>query len=399
MHYYFLYNMQQEKIFENTEIAFALKSRKELSKAHFLFRMMGNATLVKIGAFLAKKSLQLGLPVKGLIKNTLYSQFCGGETEQDCIPVIKRLYKTGVSSIMDFSVEGKTNETDFDAAMDKKLALINFALINKESSIIAMKPTALGRFALWQKKTEKKPLTETEQEEWERIVKRFDTICKATYEAKLWVLIDAEETWMQDAADDLVELMMKRYNKERLTVYNTLQCYRWDRVDYLKTLHERAKSDGFKLGLKIVRGAYMEKERARAVEMGYPSPICENKAATDRTFNDALSYILDHNKDISAFVGTHNETSSYLAMQLMAEKNLTPRNNSVWFGQLYGMSDHISFNLAKKGYNTAKLIPFGPVKEVVPYLIRRAKENTSVMGQTGRELSLLSKEMKRRKNS
>ncbi len=399
MHYYFLYNMQQEKIFENTEIAFALKSRKELSKAHFLFRMMGNATLVKIGAFLAKKSLQLGLPVKGLIKNTLYSQFCGGETEQDCIPVIKRLYKTGVSSIMDFSVEGKTNETDFDAAMDKKLALINFALINKESSIIAMKPTALGRFALWQKKTEKKPLTETEQEEWERIVKRFDTICKATYEAKLWVLIDAEETWMQDAADDLVELMMKRYNKERLTVYNTLQCYRWDRVDYLKTLHERAKSDGFKLGLKIVRGAYMEKERARAVEMGYPSPICENKAATDRTFNDALSYILDHNEDISAFVGTHNETSSYLAMQLMAEKNLTPRNNSVWFGQLYGMSDHISFNLAKKGYNTAKLIPFGPVKEVVPYLIRRAKENTSVMGQTGRELSLLSKEMKRRKNS
>lgn len=388
--------MFQEKIFENTEIAFALKSKKELNKAHFLFKMMSNACLVKIGAVIANKSLQLGLPVKRVIKNTIFSQFCGGETEQDCIPVIKRLYEKKVSSIMDFSVEGNASEVDFDAAMLKKVELVNFAKTNKEIFIVAMKPTALGRFGLWQKITEKKQLTGTEQQEWKRIVNRFDTICKATYDAKLRVLIDAEETWMQDAADDLVELMMTRYNKERLTVYNTLQCYRWDRVNYLKGIHERAKAGGFKLGMKIVRGAYMEKERERAEELGYKSPICESKAATDKTFNAALNYILDNHQDISVFVGTHNEASSYLAMQLMAEKNLPPNNKGVWFGQLYGMSDHISFNLAKEGYNTTKLIPFGPIKEVIPYLIRRAEENTSVAGQTGRELMLLGKEMKRR---
>ncbi len=390
--------MHQEKIFENTEIAFALKSNQDLNKAHFLFRMMGNATLVKVGAFITNKSLQLGLPVKGLVKKTIYSQFCGGETEQDCIPVIKRLYEKEVSSIMDFSVEGKASEADFDAAMRKKIELVSFAAKNKAISIVAMKPTALGRFALWQKITEKIELTSTEQTEWERIIDRFDAICKATYEAKLQVLIDAEETWMQDAADDLVELMMARYNKERLTVYNTLQCYRWDRVAYLKELHGRAKEGGYRLGIKIVRGAYMEKERERAEEMGYKSPICENKAATDRTFNEALTYMLVNNDTISVFVGTHNEASSYLAMQKMAENNIATNSNNVWFGQLYGMSDHISFNLAQKGYNTAKLIPFGPVKEVIPYLIRRAEENTSVAGQTGRELTLLSKEMKRRKS-
>jgi len=389
--------MHQEKIFENTEIAFALKSQDELSRAHFMFRMMGNGTLVKVGAFLTNKSLQLGLPVKGLIKKTIYNQFCGGETVQDCVPVVKRLYEKKVSSILDFSVEGKASEADFDAAMHKKIELVELAIANPEISIVTMKPTALGRFALWQKVTEKKSLTDDEQLEWERIVDRFDAICKATYDAKLRVLIDAEETWMQDAADDLVELMMTRYNKERLTVYNTLQCYRWDRVDYVKALHERGKSGGFKVGIKIVRGAYMEKERERAEDMGYPSPICKDKAETDKTFNDALSYMLNHHKDFSVFVGTHNEASSYLAMRLMAEKNLPTNNNTVWFGQLYGMSDHISFNLAKRGYNTAKLIPFGPVKEVIPYLIRRAEENTSVAGQTGRELTLLTKEMKRRK--
>ena len=389
--------MHQEKIFENTEIAFALKSQEELSRAHFMFRMMGNATLVKAGSFLTKKSLQIGLPVKGLIRNTIYKQFCGGETEQDCIPVIKRLHNKQVSSMMDFSVEGKANEADFDAAMLKKIELVDFAVANEEISIIIIKPTALGRFGLWQKVTEKKELNITEQEEWERITNRFDAICKATYNANLSILIDAEESWMQDAADDLVELMMRRYNKERVTVYNTLQCYRWDRTDYLEALHKRAKSEGFKLGIKIVRGAYMEKERERAEELGYNSPICEDKAHTDRTFNNALTYILNHTEDISVFVGTHNEESSYLAMQLMVEKNLPTNSNAVWFGQLYGMSDHISFNLAKKGYNNAKLIPFGPVKEVIPYLIRRAEENTSVAGQTSRELALISKEMKRRK--
>ena len=390
--------MSSGKIFDNTEIAFALKSKNELKKAHFLFKTMASPSLVKMGSVVALASLKLGLPVKGIIKKTIFGQFCGGETEQECLPVIKRLDEKGVSSIMDFSVEGKSSEEDFDAAAQKKIELVAFAKANKEIHIVAMKPTALGRFALWQKVTEKVDLSDIEKAEWDRIVDRFDAICKATYDAKLRVLIDAEESWMHDAADDLVELMMERYNKERLTVYNTLQCYRWDRVEYMKALHERAKGKGYLIGLKIVRGAYMEKERERAEEKGYKSPICENKEATDYTFNTALEYILNNSKDFSVFVGTHNEASSYLAIELMKQKNMKPNNNTVWFGQLYGMSDHISFNLSKQGYNTAKLIPFGPVKEVIPYLIRRAEENTSVAGQTGRELTLLNKEMKRRRN-
>ncbi|RAJ11988.1 proline dehydrogenase family protein [Olleya aquimaris] len=389
--------MSPEKIFDNTEIAFALKSKKELQKTRFLFKMMSNPWLVKIGSWLTRTSLNLGLPVKGLIKKTIFNQFCGGETEQECLPVIHKLNEVGVSSIMDYSVEGKESEADFDAAAKKKVELVAFAKANKEIPIVAMKPTALGRFALWQKVSEKKPLTQAEEQEWQRIVDRFDSICKATYDAELRVLIDAEESWMQDAADDLVELMMERYNTNRMTVYNTLQCYRWDRIDYLKAIHQRAKDKGFMCGMKIVRGAYMEKERERAEEKGYPSPICATKEETDITFNEALKYILNNKQDFSVFVGTHNEASSYLAMDIMDNKKIESNDNTVWFGQLYGMSDHISFNLSQHGYNTAKLIPFGPVKEVIPYLIRRAEENTSVAGQTGRELTLLNKEMKRRK--
>ena len=263
--------------------------------------------------------------------------------------------------------------------------------------IVVFKPTGFGRFLLYQKKTEGVELTEEEEAEWNRIVVRFDTVCKLAKEKDVEVLIDAEESWMQTAADDLVEEMMQRYNKDVTVVYNTLQLYRWDRLDYLKQLHQRAKANGFKIGMKIVRGAYMEKERERALDKGYDSPICENKKATDDNFNETLSYILNNLKEISVFIGTHNEASCYLALELMETLNISKQDNNVWFGQLYGMSDHISFNLAAEGYNVAKYIPFGPVKDVMPYLIRRAEENTSVAGQTSRELSLLKAERKRRK--
>ena len=246
--------------------------------------------------------------------------------------------------------------------------------------IVVFKPTGFGRFHLYQKKTEGVDFTIEEQEEWERIVGRFDAVCKLAKEKDVEVLIDGEESWMQDAADDLVEDMMRIYNTDKTIVYNTLQTYRWDRLDYLKKLHERAKRDGFKIGMKIVRGAYMEKERKRAEEKGYESPICINKEATDDNFNTTLNFILENLKDISVFVGTHNEASCYLAMELMETYNISKQDNNVWFGQLYGMSDHISFNLAAAGYNVAKYIPFGPVKDVMPYLIRRAEENTSVAG-------------------
>ena len=388
--------MGSNKLFDNTEIAFSLKSKSELKKSYLLFKLMSNPSMVSIGSKLTLFSFKAHLPIKGLVKKTVFNQFCGGETEKDCLGVINRMSEKEVYSILDYSVEGKEDEADFDAAMNKKLDLVKFAVNRDEIPFVVMKPTALGRFNLWVKVSSKSKLTDTEVEEWKRVENRFDAICKVAYEAGLHVMIDAEESWMQDAADDLVRLMMQRYNKERVTVYNTLQCYRWDRVNFLKNEHQLAKNNGYKLGMKIVRGAYMEKERERAIEKGYDSPICETKAETDKTFNEALSYILDNNNEIGLFVGTHNEASCYLAIDLIAQKHIPKNTDAIWFGQLYGMSDHITFNLAANGYNTAKLIPFGPVKEVIPYLIRRAEENTSVAGQTGRELTLLTKEKKRR---
>ena len=388
--------MATSKIFENTETAFSLKSEKELKHSYLLFKLMANPTLVSIGSGLTRFGFNAHLPIKGLVKSTVFKQFCGGETEQACLPVINRMAEKGIYSILDYSVEGKESEADFNAAMKKKLELVSFAKEKEQIPFVVMKPTALGRFDLFAKVTSKKELTAAETDEWKRIEDRFDAICKATYEAGLRIMVDAEETWMQDSCDDLVKLMMQRYNKERVTVFNTIQCYRWDRVGYLKALHEESKTEGYKLGMKIVRGAYMEKERERAEAKGYKSPICANKEETDQTFNGALDYIMDNLDTIALFVGTHNEASTYLALKLIEEKKLPKNTNSVWFGQLYGMSDHITFNLAENGYNAVKLIPFGPVREVIPYLIRRAEENTSVAGQTGRELTLLMKEKARR---
>jgi proline dehydrogenase len=389
--------MKDRTLFENTETAFVLKSDSELERAYFLFKMISSQPLVKIGTAVTNFALKANLPVEGLIRSTVFDHFCGGVNEEDCLPVIDNLYAKGVSSVLDYSVEGKETEEQFDNAVKKILKIVQFCDEREAIPIVVFKPTGFGRFKLYQKITEGKQLTDTEKEEWNRVVERFKAVCELAKEKDVEVLIDAEESWMQDAADELVEEMMRLYNKDKAIVYNTLQCYRWDRLDYLKSLHERANSEGFKVGMKIVRGAYMEKERSRAEEFNYKSPICENKNATDGIFDNTLTYILNNLGDISIFIGTHNEKSSYLAMELMEKYKIDKSDNNVWFGQLYGMSDHISFNLASKGYNVAKYIPFGPVKDVMPYLIRRAEENTSVAGQTNRELELLKTERKRRK--
>lgn len=389
--------MSKNTLFDNTQIAFQLKSDSELERAYFLFKMISHEPLVRIGTAATNFALKAHLPVEGLIRSTVFDHFCGGVNEEDCLPVIDRMYEKGVSSVLDFSVEGQEVDKFFDAAMEKTLKIINFADERKAMPIAVFKPTGFGRLYLYQKKGEGKPFTPEEQEEWDRVVARYHKVCKLGKEKDVEVLIDAEETWMQDATDDLVEEMMKTYNTEVPIVYTTLQLYRWDRLDYLKQLHERAKKGGFTLGIKIVRGAYMEKERERAEEKGYPSPICKNKAETDDNFNKIMTYVLNNLKDMSLFIGTHNEDSCYLAMNLMRELNISKSDNRVWFGQLYGMSDHISFNLADQGYNVAKYVPFGPVKDVMPYLIRRAEENTSVAGQTSRELNLLKTEKERRK--
>jgi proline dehydrogenase len=386
-----------KNIFNNTEVAFALKSDSELDRAFYLFEMIKREPLVKIGTVLTKFALKTHLPVEGLIRSTVFDHFCGGVTEEDCMPVIDKMYTKNVHSVLDYSAEGKEDEVQFDFAMQKTLNTIKFGKEKNSLPFAVFKPTGLGRFDLYQKITEGKPLDTHEELEWKRIIERYDTISKAAYDADIPLLIDAEETWMQTAADDLIEDMMRKYNTKKVIVFGTLQLYRWDRLDYLKELHKRAKKDGFQIGMKLVRGAYMEKERERAEKFGYKDPICINKAATDKMYNDVLTYMVENISEMAIFEGTHNEESSILLMELIDKYKLRKNDKRIWFGQLYGMSDHISYNLAELGYNVAKYLPFGPVKDVMPYLIRRAEENTSVAGQTNRELELLKAERLRRK--
>ncbi|MBT8322142.1 MAG: proline dehydrogenase family protein [Eudoraea sp.] len=384
-------------IFEDTATAFALKSDSELERAYFLFKLIANEPLVRIGTAVTNFAIKAHLPVEGLIRATVFDHFCGGVSEADCMPVIDKMWASGVYSVLDYSVEGKESEDPLDKALEKTLEIMDFAKEKQAIPFAVFKPTGYGRFALYQKLGEGKTLTTEESEEWDRVVNRFEATCKKAYDLDIPLLIDAEETWMQDAADDLVESMMRKYNKEKAVVFNTLQMYRWDRMDYLKDLHQRASDEGFKIGIKVVRGAYLEKENERAEEMGYLTPMCPTKQATDENFDACVLYILENLNTISLFSGTHNEDSCYKLMQMMKEKGVAKDDPRVGFGQLYGMSDHITFNLAKEGYNVAKYLPFGPVRDVMPYLIRRAEENTSVAGQTNRELELLKKEKKRRK--
>lgn len=386
-----------EKIFNNTEVAFALKTDTELDRAYFLFKMIDSEPLVRIGTAVTNFALKAHLPVEGLIRATVFDHFCGGTTEDDCLTVVDKMYTKGVSSVLDYSVEGKEEEAQFDAALEMTLKTIEFAKERAAIPFAVFKPTGFGRFYLYEKIGEKQALTVEEQNEWNRVVERFDKVCKAAYEKDVALLIDGEESWMQDAADDLVTEMMRKYNKEKAIVFNTLQLYRWDRLDYLKKLHEQAKVEGFYIGMKLVRGAYMEKENKRAEEKGYPTPICESKEATDINYDQTVAYMMEHLDKMAIFAGTHNELSSYKLIELMEAKGVLKNDNRIWFGQLYGMSDNISYNLAAHGYNVAKYLPFGPVRDVMPYLIRRAEENTSVAGQTSRELNLLKTERNRRK--
>ncbi|HET8734973.1 MAG TPA: proline dehydrogenase family protein [Pricia sp.] len=388
--------VKTKKIFEDTEKAFALKTDAELERAYFLFRMIANEPLVRIGSAITNFALKAHLPVEKLIRSTVFDHFCGGVNEFDCLPTVDKMYGKNVCSVLDYSVEGKDTEDPLDAALEMVLKLLDFVKEKDAIPFAVFKPSGFGRFALFEKVSAGKTLSDDEQAEWDRVVARFDTTCKKAHDLDVSLLIDSEESWMQDAADALCEDMMRKYNTKKDIVFNTLQLYRWDRMDYLKDLHAKAKKHGFKVGIKAVRGAYMEKENERAEEKGYPSPICASKKETDANFDATVEYIVENLETISLFAGTHNENSCYRLMELMEEKGIAKDDPHIWFGQLYGMSDHISYNLSDKGYNVAKYLPFGPVRDVMPYLIRRADENTSVAGQTTRELNLLIKEQERR---
>lgn len=383
-------------LFEDTKTAFALKSDAELERAYFLFKMIKSEPLVRIGTAVTNFALKAHLPVEQLIRASVFDHFCGGVDEMDCLNTIKKMYQYHVHSVLDYSVEGKEAEDQFDLALEEILQNINFAKEKPSIPFAVFKPTGFGRFGLFKKISEGADLSEEEHKDWDRVVERFEIVCKTAHEKDVSLLIDAEESWIQDAADDLIERMMKKYNTEKAIVYNTLQMYRWDRLDYLKKLHKKAMDYGFHVGLKVVRGAYMEKERDRAKEKGYPSPICKDKQATDQNYDAGIEYMLK-GESLSLYVGTHNEISTLKAMGLAEKKGLQKEDKTIWFGQLYGMSDHITYNLAKEGYNVSKYMPYGAVRDVMPYLIRRAEENTSVVGQTSRELGLLKKERNRRK--
>lgn len=383
-------------MFQNTEIAFSLKTDADLDRAYFLFKMINNQPLVKIGTAATNFALKAKLPVEGLIRATVFDHFCGGVNENDCMPVVDKMYTKHVASVLDYSVEGKETNEQFESTTNKTLDIISFCKEKDALPFAVFKPTGLGRFAIFEKISSNESLTDEEIKEWEQVKARFDKICNFAFEMNVPVLIDAEESWMQSAADDLVLEMMKKYNKNRAIVFNTAQMYRWDRLGYLKEVFKLAENEGFYPAFKLVRGAYMEKENARAKDMGYPSPICKSKAETDKNFNDGLNFILDNIQKCEIFIGSHNEESNLMALDFMKKNGLSNQDHRIWFGQLYGMSDHISFNLAHHNYQVAKYLPFGPVKDVMPYLIRRAEENTSVAGQTSRELMLIKTERERR---
>ena len=383
--------------FDNTEVAFSSKSKSDLRRAYWLFRIIASPAIVKFGKGATNIALKLRLPISAPIKATIFRQFCGGETIAECDRTIADLGKFGIGTILDYSVEGKTSDEDFDQTVDIIIQTIHRAANDPHIPFAVFKVTGIGRHDLIEKaSTSGYTPTPEEQEEIDVIVSRIDLICKAAHEAGTSVFIDAEESWIQDAIDQWTFDMMLKYNKEQCIVFNTLQMYRHNRLAFLNECISLAKENKVKYGIKLVRGAYMEKERARAIEKGYPSPIQATKADTDKDFNAALKVILDNRSIFSLCAGTHNEDSSILLMNLMQEAQIDPQNEQFYFAQLLGMSDHISYNVAHAKYHVAKYVPFGPVKEVLPYLLRRADENTSVAGQTGRELSLIMKELDRR---
>jgi proline dehydrogenase len=384
--------------FGNTEVAFITKTDGQLRKAWWLFKAVSFPRLVKAGKALLGLAGALRFPVRWLLKPTIFSHFCGGETLEECAPVVERLAAHNVRSILDYSVEGTESDEDIAAAMDETLRAVRHAAADRNIPFAVFKPTAFAPFEILEKAAAGTLETVEEKAESAKFDERLETLFRAAWEGGEAIMIDAEETWIQSTIDDIVTAMMERYNRQKAIVYNTLQMYRHDRLDFLERALAAAEKGGYFLGIKLVRGAYMEKERARAAELGTPSPIHPDKAATDKAYDDALAFCVRHIDRISLFNGTHNEASCLHLMDLMRRAGLEPADPRIYSSQLYGMSDHISFNMARAGYNVAKYIPYGPVKHVLPYLIRRAEENTAVAGQTGRELRLIQEELERRRS-
>lgn len=383
--------------FDDTKIAFGSKSNIDLRRAYYLFKTISSPGLVKISKEAIKIARILHLPVAWAVKPTIYKQFVGGETLNECLPLVRTLEKFNVKAILDYSVEGISTLAYIRHTMDEILKTIDLAAIDPNIPFAVFKPTALCSEVVLEKTSTDNLETVNDQLEAQNFHDRMEMLCQYAFDKEVRIMIDAEDSWYQPYIDDVVCEMMEKFNRKTAIVYNTLQMYHMDRLDYLKVLYEKALDGNFFLGIKFVRGAYMEKERVRANQKGYPSPIQPDKNATDRSFNEGLSFAVSHIDRIHVFNGTHNEHSTRLLVSLMEEHGIKKNDERCYFSQLYGMSENISFILAKKGYNVAKYVPYGPVRSVLPYLIRRAEENTAIAGQSSRELSLIVQELKRRK--
>ena len=383
--------------FDDTSIAFASKSDSELLEMYSLLAAMNSNLLGKSGGNLLQRAFKWGLPVKFLVKPTIFSHFCGGENLLECNQAIEKLAKDNIGTILDYSVEGENNENSFDHTAKEILATIEKANTSKHIPFSVFKITGIADSAILEKVQSKQPLTTQEEKGFSRARARMELICQRAHQYGVAIFVDAEESWFQDTIDQLTYEMMAKFNRQKAIVYNTYQHYRHDRLDVLKRDYQNARAGNYYLGAKLVRGAYMEKEARRAAEKGYGNPINPTKEASDALFNEALVFCIEHIDQIAFCAGTHNETSSYLLIDLMAKHGIAPNDKRVYFAQLYGMSDNLSYNLAKAGYNVAKYVPYGPVGAVIPYLLRRAEENTAIAGQSSREFSLIKKEMQRRR--
>ena len=375
-------------LFDNTKIGFVLKSNFELEKAYFLFKIISNKTLTNFGKILLNIILTFKLPLLFIVKRTVFKQFCSGANLEESMETVNKLFSKNVYSYLSYSVEGAQNNDSFEKSCQDVIDSIEFASDKKNIPFTVFKPTAIS-------KTDNLMRGEIDK----IIFDRFDRICKKAFEKNVKILIDAEESWIQDSIDSIVLMMMKKYNKQKTIVFNTVQMYRHDRLEYLKDLHNSSKQNDFEIGIKLVRGAYIEKENIRANKLNYKSPICESKKASDDNYNSGVKFIISNLDKFNLFCGTHNEESIYKIINMIDQMGIERSSDKIWFGQLFGMSDHITFNLANENYNVVKYLPYGPIKEVIPYLIRRAEENTSVKGQTSRELTLIKNEISRRKKA
>ena len=381
---------------QDTAIAFADKTDSQLKDKYKLFKMLNSPFLNAIGTAATRFALSIGLPVEGLIKATIFEQFCGGETIEECESTIVTLGRSNIGTILDYAIEGKVTDEDFDRTKDEIIRTIDRAKDDPNIPFSVFKVTGIAPLGTLERLSNKKKLDAKSQAKCERIHNRVAEICEFAYSVGQPVFIDAEDSWIQDAIDRMATEMMERFNRERAIVYNTVQLYRTDRLQYLKDSRRQAKADGYIFAVKLVRGAYMEKERERAAEMGYPSPIHETKADTDADYNAALDYCLRHYKDMAFVAATHNENSTKVLAERMHENGIAADHPNIFYSQLYGMGDNISYVLAKDGYNVSKYVPYGPVADAVPYLMRRAEENSSAAGHVSRELEMIGKELQRR---